>query len=49
MFLPFSLIIGGTTEKVLQYIMPIQSICKQNLGFIQQKIKILNSKESLQQ
>jgi hypothetical protein len=33
----FSLIIEGATEKVLQFIMPLKSIYKQNLGFIEQK------------
>jgi hypothetical protein len=32
----FSLIIEGTTEKVLQFIMPLRSIYNQNLGFIEQ-------------
>jgi hypothetical protein len=35
-FFAFSLIIEGTTEKVLQFIMPLKSICNQNLGFIEQ-------------
>jgi hypothetical protein len=30
----FSLIIESTTEKVLQFIMPLKSIYSQNLGFI---------------
>jgi hypothetical protein len=29
----FSIIIGGATEKVLQFIMPLKSIYNQNLGF----------------
>jgi hypothetical protein len=33
----FSLIIGGTTEKVLQFIMPLKSIYNRNFGFIEQK------------
>jgi hypothetical protein len=33
-FFAFSLIIEGTTEKVLQFIMPLKSIYNQNLGFI---------------
>jgi hypothetical protein len=41
-FFAFSLIIEGTTEKVLQLIMPpLQSICHQNLGFVEQKITFL--------
>ncbi len=35
-FLLFSLIKEGTTEKVLQFIMPLRSIYNQNLGFIEQ-------------
>jgi hypothetical protein len=34
----FLLIIEGTTEKVLQFIMPLKSIYNQNLGFIGQKM-----------
>jgi hypothetical protein len=34
----FSLIIEGATEKVLQLIMPLQSIYNQNLGFVEQKM-----------
>jgi hypothetical protein len=30
----FSLIIEGTTEKVLQFIMPLKTIHKQNFGFL---------------
>jgi hypothetical protein len=35
-FFAFSLIIEGTTEKVLQFIMPLKSISNQNFGFIEQ-------------
>jgi hypothetical protein len=35
-FLFISLIIEGTTEKVLQFIMPLRSIYNQNIGFIEQ-------------
>ncbi len=35
-FFAFSIIIEGTTEKVLQFIMPLKSINNQNLGFIEQ-------------
>jgi len=35
-FFYFSLIIEGTTERVLQFIMPIRSIYNQNIGFIEQ-------------
>ena len=35
-FLAFSLIIQGATEKVLQFIMPLQSIYNQDLCFIEQ-------------
>jgi hypothetical protein len=33
----FLIIIEGTTEEVLQFIMPLKSVCNQNLGFIEQK------------
>jgi hypothetical protein len=36
-FFAFSLIIEGTTEKVLQFIMPLKSIYSTNFGFIEQK------------
>jgi hypothetical protein len=36
-FFAFSLIIEGTTEKVLQFILPLKTIYKQNFGFISQK------------
>jgi hypothetical protein len=41
----FSLIIEGTTEKVLQLIMPLKSIYNQNLGFIGHKNVLLNTTE----
>ena len=34
----FSLIIEGTTEKVLQFIMPLKSIYSRNFGFIEWKL-----------
>jgi hypothetical protein len=37
-FFAFSLIIEGTTEKVLQFMMPFKSICNRNFGFIGQKM-----------
>ncbi len=37
-FFAFSLIIEGTTEKVLQFIMSLESIYNKNLGFIEQKV-----------
>jgi hypothetical protein len=37
MFFAFSMIIEGTTEKVLQFVMPFKSIYSKNLGFIEQK------------
>ncbi len=37
-FFAFSLIIEGTTEKVLQVIMPLKTIYKQIFGFISQKM-----------
>jgi hypothetical protein len=36
-FFAFSLTIEGTTEKVLQFPMPLKSIYNKNLGFIEQK------------
>jgi hypothetical protein len=41
----FSIIIEGTTEKVLQFIMPLKSIYNQNLGFIEAKNVFLNTTE----
>ncbi len=38
MFFAFSLIIEGTTEKVLQFIMSLKSIYNENLLFIEQKV-----------
>ena len=38
MFFDFTLIIEGTTEKVLQFIMPLRSIYNQNIGFIEQML-----------
>ncbi len=37
MFFSFSLIIEGTTEKVLQFIMPLKLIYNKNFGFIELK------------
>jgi hypothetical protein len=34
----FGLIIEGTTDKVLQFKMPLKSICNQTLGFIEQEM-----------
>jgi hypothetical protein len=34
----FSLIIEGTKEKALQFLMPIKSIFNQNLGFDEKKM-----------
>jgi hypothetical protein len=36
-FFVFSIIIEGTTEKVLKLIMPLKSTYNKNLGFIEQK------------
>jgi hypothetical protein len=36
-FFTFSLIIEGTTEKVLQFIMPLELIYSKNFGFIEPK------------
>jgi hypothetical protein len=38
-FLAFSLIIEGGTEKVLLFIMQLKSICNKNLVFIEQKCR----------
>jgi hypothetical protein len=48
MFFTFSLNIEGTTEKVLQFQMPVKSIYNQKMGFIEQ-IVILNTTERLKQ
>ncbi len=37
-FFALSLIIVGTTEKALQFIMPLKSIYNKNLGFVEQKM-----------
>jgi hypothetical protein len=37
-FFAFSLIIEGTTEKVLKFIMPLKLIYNRNFGFIVQKM-----------
>ncbi len=43
----FSFIIEGTTEKVLQFIIPLNSIYNQNLGFIEQKKRIFETRKHL--
>ncbi len=48
-YFAFSLIIEGRAEKALQFILPLQSIYNQNLGFIQQKTKFLNTTERFKQ
>jgi hypothetical protein len=48
-FFAFSLIIEGATEKVLQFMRPVQSIYNLNLGFIEQKIEFLNTTEKFKQ
>jgi hypothetical protein len=48
-FFTFSLVIEGTTEKVLQFKMPVSSIYNQNLGFIEQKNVILNTTDRFKQ
>ncbi len=45
----YSLIKEGTTEKVLQFIMPLNSIYNQNFGFAEQKNVFLNTIESFKQ
>jgi hypothetical protein len=37
-FFAYSLIIEGTTEMALQFIMPLNSIYNRNFGFIEQKM-----------
>jgi hypothetical protein len=41
----FSLIKGGITEKVLQFIMPLKSIYNKNFGFIEQKMNFEHYRE----
>jgi hypothetical protein len=49
----FSLIIEGTTEKALQFIMPLMTIYKQNFGSVEQKMylwtlqRVSNNKKSI--
>ncbi len=45
-FFTFSLIIEGTTEKVLKFKMPLKSVYDRNFGSIKQKC-ILNTLEGL--
>ena len=44
-FFAFSLSIEGTTEKVLQFIMPLKSIYNRNFGFIEQKMNLEHYRE----
>ncbi len=44
-FFAFSLMIEGTTEKVLQFIMPLKSSYNKNLGFNEQKCIFEHYKE----
>jgi hypothetical protein len=44
-FFAFSLIIEGTTEKVLQFIMPLESVYNRNFGFIEQKLNFEHYRE----
>jgi hypothetical protein len=48
-FFAVSLIIEGTKEKVLQFIMPLKSVFNQNLGFIEQKNVFLKTTGRLKQ
>ncbi len=41
----FSLIIEGTTEKVLQFKMPLKSIYNRNFGFVEQKMNFEHYRE----
>ncbi len=45
----FSLIIEGTTEKVLQFIMPLKSIYNRNFGFIEQIMYFWTTTESFKE
>jgi hypothetical protein len=45
----FSLIIEGTTEKVLQFMLTLKSIYNRNFGFFEQKKSFLNATESFKQ
>ncbi len=49
MFFAFSIIIEGTTEKVMQFMMPLKSIYNKNLGFIEQNNVFLNTTERFKQ
>jgi hypothetical protein len=44
----FSVLIEGTTEKVLQFIMPLKSMYNRNFGFIEQKMYILKTAREFQ-
>jgi len=44
----FSLIIEGTTEKVLKFLMPIMSIFNQNLGFNEKNVFLDTTERSKQ-
>jgi hypothetical protein len=37
-FFAFSIIIEGTTENVMQFIMPLKSIYNKNFGFIEKNV-----------
>ncbi len=43
--LTFSLIIEGTTEKALHFIMPLKSIYNKKIGFNEQKLFLRNLKQ----
>ncbi len=45
----FPFIIGGTAEKVLQFIMPLKSIYNKNLGLVELKMYFLNFTERFKQ
>ncbi len=45
-FFAFLSIIEGTTEEVLQFIIPLKSIYNRNFGFIEQKMYFLNTAKS---
>ncbi len=45
----FSVLIEGTREKVVQFIIPLKSIYNRNFGFIEQKMYFLNTAESFRE
>ncbi len=48
MFFAFSIIIEGTTEKVMQFMMPLKSVYNKNLGFMEKNV-FLNTTDRFKQ